>query len=644
MIGLNVYLNSVAWAHSTNNGRFAAHSQHDGDTVNTQCHIQTSGLQGAGNLATIAAICIIQIIDLFRSWACLAFGRAGWSRTMPILPTVSSNARPLWLRPAWAAVLAASAGLAPLAACAQRADDLAAAGGALSASAPARAEGGASAADAASETAKPRLWIDARSQKPLAVAQQALERLAAAEAEGLRPQDYDVAALQAALGTAASQPLPAEAGEQLEQRMHQAVLRYLNDLHHGRINPRTIGENYSEDARPLFDAEALLMQYAPAGDLAPVWQAATPQVPMYAGLRAELQRYLRLRDDPAWAEPLPLPAQSKSAMWKPDEPALQTLAQRLVQLGDLPQETVADAAALEAALPSALQAFQSRHGLKTSGRIDRATVAQLNVPPAQRAEQIAQTMERLRWAPLYQSKRMLVVNVPEYRLRAYTLGANAQVLHVLPMDVIVGKANHQRTPLFNKDMVRVEFSPYWNVPHSITSKEMVPRLQRDPDYVRRNGYEIIGPAGARTDVNEETLAALASGRMRLRQRPGRGNALGDVKFIFPNKDNIYLHHTSAPGLFKRDYRALSHGCVRVENPVALAQFVLQDDPQWPEQRIRHVMDKRISHNVAVPEPLPVILTYLTTVIDDNGRLKFVPDVYGQDKRLQKGLIKRRSNN
>lgn len=539
------------------------------------------------------------------------------------------------LRPAWAAALAAAVGLAPLAACAQRADELGAP------AVPASAGGmPASVAGAASETIVPRRWIDARSQKPLAVAQQAIKRLAAAEAEGLVSQDYDAAALQVALAAAASQPLSAEAGEQLEQRMHQAVLRYLNDLHHGRINPKTIGENYSEDARPPFDAEALLAQYTAAGDLAPVWQAATPQVPMYAGLRAELQRYLKLRDDPAWAEPLPLLAKGKGVAWQPDEAVLQTLAQRLVQLGDLPQEAVADATALEAALPGALQTFQRRHGLKETGRIDRATIEQLNVPPAQRAVHIAQTMERLRWAPLHQSKRMLVVNVPEYRLRAYTLGDNAKVLHVLAMDVIVGKANHQRTPLFNEDMVRVEFSPYWNVPPSITRKEMVPRLQHDPDYVRRNGYEIVGPGGARADVNEDTLAALASGRMRLRQRPGRGNALGDVKFIFPNKNNIYLHHTSAPGLFKRDYRALSHGCVRVENPVALAQFVLQDDPQWPEQRIRQVMDKRISHNVQVPEPLPVILTYLTTVIDEDGRLKFVPDVYGQDKRLQKALAKR----
>ena len=238
--------------------------------------------------------------------------------------------------------------------------------------------------------------------------------------------------------------------------------------------------------------------------------------------------------------------------------------------------------------------------------------------------------------------RMIVVNVPEYRLRAYAQAEGAKAQQpVLSMNVIVGKANHQRTPLFNKDMVRVEFSPYWNVPPSITRKEMMPRLQRDPDYVRRNNYEIINSSGARVEANADTLAALASGSMRLRQRPGRGNALGDVKFIFPNKDNIYLHHTSAPGLFSRGYRALSHGCVRVESPQALAQFVLQGDPQWPESRIRQVMDRRISQTAQVQEPLPVILTYLTAVIDEEGSLKFVPDVYGQDKRLKNALLKRK---
>ena len=499
------------------------------------------------------------------------------------------------------------------------------------------------AATTVASSALERRWIDAHSQKPHAVARQAIRQLAAAEQEGLVAQDYQVQALEEALVAAIQKKLSAEEGAQLEGRINQAVLRYLNDLHSGRINPKTIGENYTQDARPPFDADALLAQYARSGNLEPVWQAAMPKVPMYAGLRTELQRYLRLRQDPAWAEPLPLPAKGKDTDMQPTGPELSRLAQRLLLLGDMPQgATVSDPVVFDARLQNALTSFQRRHALPETGRMDRATVEQLNVSPAQRAEQIAQTMERLRWAPLYQTGRMIVVNVPDYRLRAYAQAEGTkEQKHVLSMNVIVGKANHQRTPLFNQDMVRVEFSPYWNVPPSITRKEMLPRLQRDPGYVQRNNYEIINSSGARVEVNAATLAALANGSMRLRQRPGRGNALGDVKFIFPNKDNIYLHHTSAPGLFSRGYRALSHGCVRIESPDTLAQFVLQCDPQWPEQRIRQVLAQGISQTVQVKEPLPVILTYLTAVIDEDGSLKFVPDVYGQDKRLKNALLKRK---
>lgn len=485
-----------------------------------------------------------------------------------------------------------------------------------------------------------RRWINPQNQQPSALAMQAVRQLAAAETEGLSPQDYHATALERALASALQMPLSAEEGAQLDARINQSVVRYLSDLQQGRIKPQTVGEDYSRDLRPVLDAEALLEQAARNGSLEPVWQAAIPQVPMYAGLRAQLQRYLRLRNDPAWSDPLPLPAKGKAASAGLSEGERDRLVQRLVLLGDMPADAARDPASLESSLQAALKAFQSRHALNETGQADRATVEQLNVSPAERAEQIARTMERLRWAPLHQQHRMIVVNVPEFRLRVYTLTEGGAVQHVLPINVIVGKANSTRTPLFNKDMVRVEFGPYWNVPLSIARNEMVPRLQRDPGYASRNNFEIIGPGGGRVDVTPGTLAGLANGSMRIRQRPGRGNALGDVKFVFPNKNNIYLHHTSSPGLFNRDDRALSHGCVRVEDPVALAKFVLQDDPQWSEQRIRQVMDKRISNTVQIKEPIPIILTYLTAVIDEEGRLRFLPDIYGQDRVLKQALQKR----
>lgn len=496
------------------------------------------------------------------------------------------------------------------------------------------------AASAVAAPVQERRWIDAHSQKPLAIARQAIRRLAAAEQEGLSAQDYQVAALEDALVAAIQKPLSAQEGAQLENRLNQAVVRYLNDLHSGRINPKTIGEHYAADTRPPFDAEALLAQFAPSGNLDALWQAATPQTPMYAALRKELQRYLALRQDPAWAEALPLPPKGSPILAGQTWPGLNAVAQRLVQLGDLSAVWAAAPVAFGPELAAAIQTFQARHGLPATGHIDRATVQQLNVPPAERAAQIAQTMERLRWVPLQHKPRMIVVNVPEYRLRAYTVNDAGQVQHVLPINVIVGKANSNRTVLFSEDMKWIEFSPYWNVPSSITRKEMLPRLQRDPDYVRRNNYEIVGANGRTTQATPEALAALASGQARLRQRPGRGNALGGVKFMLPNRYNIYLHHTPSTGLFKRADRALSHGCIRVEDPAALAHFVLQDDPKWPLPRIREVLDKRISHTVHLQTPVPVVISYFTTVVGENGKLYFLPDVYGQDKRLKNALLKR----
>ncbi|MDO5652894.1 MAG: L,D-transpeptidase family protein [Brachymonas sp.] len=478
-------------------------------------------------------------------------------------------------------------------------------------------------------------WLGETGQ-PLAVAQQALEQLRNARQEGLNPQDYQVDLLSEALQTSAVGGVSAEERQRVEAALTQAVTLYLSDLHRGRIDPQSIRENYDPDVRTQYDPAAELGKAVQAGNLAPLWQAAQPQVPMYQGLRSELQRHLRLRNEPAWAAPLPLPVKGR-ALALDNASQRATVAQRLALLGDLPGNA-ANEPVTAAAFQAALRSFQARHGIRASGLLDRTTVERLNAAPVETAEHIARNMERLRWAPLQQPDRMVVVNVPEYRLRAYTL-AGGKVQHVLPIDVIVGKASSTRTPLFSEGMTRVEFSPYWNVPPSITKKEMLPRLSRDPGYISRNNYEIVGAGGTTTAVNADTLAALSSGRARIRQKPGPGNAMGTVKFVFPNRENIYLHHTSSPGLFQRGQRDLSHGCVRVADPVALAQFVLQGNPQWPQERIRRHMDKRISANAAVEPPIPVILTYITTVIDEDGKLTIQPDIYGQDRVLKQALDK-----
>ncbi|MBK5206663.1 MAG: L,D-transpeptidase family protein, partial [Polaromonas sp.] len=314
---------------------------------------------------------------------------------------------------------------------------------------------------------------------------------------------------------------------------------------------------------------------------------------------------------------------------------LEMLAQRLAALGDL----ATDAPTLtryEGSLVDAVKAFQQRHGLAADGVIGKATMAQLQVTPAARVRQIELMLERLRWTPLMQGPRMIVINIPEFVLSAYEVQGGRIVVRQ-EMKVIVGKALDTRTPLFNKDMRFIEFSPYWNIPPSIARAEIVPRLRRDPGYFEREGLEFVSPDGrVDTTLSAERLDAVLAGQMRIRQRPGPQNALGDIKFVLPNRDNIYLHHTPAAQLFERDRRDFSHGCIRVEQPVALAKFVLEGMPEWTEDRIRQAMGRGESATLRLTEPVPVLIAYGTTLVK-HGRIFFFEDIYGLDRLLDAAL-------
>jgi len=337
---------------------------------------------------------------------------------------------------------------------------------------------------------------------------------------------------------------------------------------------------------------------------------------------------------PAWQTSLPALPRGKlqaGQAWT----GLPLLAQRLQVLGDLATEAPTPER-LEGELRAALERFQERHGLIIDGVLGRKTLQQLNVAPGQRAEQIALTLERLRWTPLRQSARMVVVNVPEFVLRAYEV-QDGKIDVKLTMKVIVGKALDTRTPLFDEEMRFIEFSPYWNVPPSIARSETVPKLRADPGYLAQQEMEFVAPGGqVITSMAPEYLDAVLAGKWRIRQRPGPKNALGDIKFIFPNNDNIYLHHTPSPGLFERDRRDFSHGCIRVEEPVALANFVLQDDPVWTDARIVAAMTAGKSSTLRLKQPLTVLIAY-STVVAKAGRVFFYPDLYGHDRLLAQAL-------
>ena len=247
---------------------------------------------------------------------------------------------------------------------------------------------------------------------------------------------------------------------------------------------------------------------------------------------------------------------------------------------------------------------------------------------AESAEKIALNLERWRWMPDELGGRYIIVNIPSFHLEAHQ-GEQA----VLPMKVVVG-TNENKTPVFSDKMTTTVFSPYWNVPESIVEGETAPAAARDPNFLRRNNIEIlrltksgatpVDPSTVKWDDPEE-LKALA-----FRQKPGASNALGHVKFLFPNPYNVYLHDTPADALFARPGRAFSHGCVRVEHPEALAKWLLMDDPEWTDNRIVEAMEAGEEQQVKLKQEIPVHIVYFTAWADDAGAVRLVPDVYGYD--------------
>ncbi len=318
------------------------------------------------------------------------------------------------------------------------------------------------------------------------------------------------------------------------------------------------------------------------------------------------------------------------------------LSRTLVALGDWPDDAPPPAPSdvYAGAVVDAVRHFQTRHGLEPDGILGSTTVAALDVPLAWRARQIELSLERLRWLPPFTESRLILVNIPAFRLSAWN-AVPPETPPALSMSVIVGRALKTETPVFTADMRYLIFRPYWNVPMSIVRKEVLPAIAKDPDYLDRENMEIVW--GQSDDARpmpatKENLALLRQGLLRLRQRPGPKNSLGLVKFMFPNEEAVYLHGTPATELFARARRDFSHGCVRVENPVALAGWVLEDPAEWPPQAIADAMQGADTHRVDLAHPVQVILFYLTaTVAPEDGTVRFANDIYDRDASLDAAL-------
>jgi len=332
----------------------------------------------------------------------------------------------------------------------------------------------------------------------------------------------------------------------------------------------------------------------------------------YRGLKEQLEHYYEIVKQGGWPQ---INAGRKSYKKGTTAPEIVTIKKRLNMSGDMP---IVDTTALfNDTLEVAIKSYQERHGFNPSGIITEELIKEMNVPALYRLEQILMNMDRMRWLAADQSGRLIVVNIPEFKLHVTENGKK-----VFDMVVVVGKEGHN-TMMFNGDLNQVVFSPHWNVPQSIVRNEILPAMESNPGYLESQNMEIVENDGVYPVI---------------RQRPGRGNALGKVKFLFPNSFNIYFHDTPSKSLFEKDKRAFSHGCIRLKEPAKMARYVLSNQPEWTDSRIEAAMNSGIEKFVKVKDPIPVVITYYTAWVDESGKLHFREDIYGHDQRLAKKMF------
>ena len=472
-----------------------------------------------------------------------------------------------------------------------------------------------------------------RGGQPTPQANAIIEILKQADAKGLDPEDYD-ASRWAARATQLSQ---AEAAARFDVALTVSMMRYVSDLHVGKVNPTVVKFAIAEKNSRYDLAQFLRQDLVGGQDLKAALEQVEPQFAGYQRTLVVLRRYLELsrQDD---GEQLPVPPKALDA--GSHYAGVPRLTRLLRLLGDLPAEAAVPAGDLyQAPLVGGVKQFQERHGLTPDGRLGAPTVKQLNTPLSVRVEQLRLTLERWRWLPHEFPQPPVVVNIPEFRLRALDSGNKV----VLSMNVIVGKALRHETPVFDKEMKYVVFRPYWNVPQSIQRSEIVPAIRRDRSYIAKRNYEVTTHAGqVITDgvISDEVLEQLSAGKLAVRQKPGPSNALGLVKLIFPNEYNVYLHSTPSQKLFSQSRRDFSHGCIRVEKPDELAAWALQGRPEWTLEKVRTAMQQgKDNVQVNLPKPIPVLILYGTAVTNEDGSVHFFDDLYGHDANLKKALAK-----
>lgn len=480
------------------------------------------------------------------------------------------------------------------------------------------------------------LWLSANGQ-PTPQALTVIQALQSSRQKGLIPDNYDAARWQDRVTALQAKPDPTTLAN-FDAALTVCTMRYISDLHIGRVNPKHFKFGIDIQNKKYNLPQFIGQDVIHAANVQAMLNNAEPPYAGYKRTEMALQRYLQLAakgDGPL------LPEASKTVAPGDVYAGVSQLTQRLVLLGDLPQTTSVNVSSqiYSGALVDGVKLFQDRHGMTADGKLGKETIRQLNLPLSFRVQQLDDALERWRWLPPSFPQPPVVVNVPEFVLRVFT--ADHKV--ALRMNVVVGKAVRHQTPVFAKDMQYIVFRPYWNVPTSILRSEIVPAIVKNRNYIANKNFEVVTYSGTVVTsgpINDDVLAQLRAAKLMVRQKPGPDNALGLVKFLFPNEHSVYLHSTPAQALFSQSRRDFSHGCIRVQKPAELAAYLLRNQPPWTLEKVQAAMQTGPNNQqVNLKVPIPVLILYITAVVEEDGSVHFFNDIYGHDKSLETLLAK-----
>ncbi|GAA4047760.1 L,D-transpeptidase family protein [Hymenobacter glaciei] len=484
-----------------------------------------------------------------------------------------------------------------------------------------------------------------KNHQPVAQVKSLQDITAKAADEGLDAKDYQIKNISQMLAELEKVRDDSVRRNALERQVDIALsgtyMKWANDYYRGVANPRDKKDTSWQVKPNKIKLNKVLATFLGERKSRYNYYEFAPLHPEYDQLKKALATYRAQERAGGWPT---LPA---NTVIKPGQysPAVAALRKRLLdsqggEVASAPTATAAkpgqpaDVAALtyDLQLQEAVKQFQADAGLKGDGIVRGETLKQLNVPIGTRIDQLILNMERWRWLPKKFEPNYLLVNIPEYTL--HVIEENKEAFN---MRVIVGKVLHE-TPVFSDKMEYVVLSPYWNVPFSIIENELRDKLVADPNYLDRLDMEVVKGSGRKATVVDPSSVDWAnvtqeSFKYTLRRRPGPKNDLGDVKFIFPNSNDIYLHDTPHDELFSQSSRSFSHGCVRLSEPIKLATYLLRNRPEWDKQTILDSIATRREKYVTLKEKLPVYLVYFTAWADASGRPHFRDDIYGLDKKL-----------